>query len=121
MISPSLDPAGGSMNPERWAAAVTWLIQLGAISISIAAVLGLCSWAARGLWRVWRLGRKLNRWLDQALGDKEAGLPSLMDRIESIEGQLADHLEWHSDPRGLPAKPVQPWPNGTLGRPGEKR
>jgi len=61
---------------------------------------------------MWHLGRKLNRWLDQALGDKQAGLPSLMERVESIETKLADHLQWHADPGGRPAKPAPVRPNG---------
>jgi len=61
---------------------------------------------------MWHLGRKLNRWLDQALGDKAAGLPSLMERVESIEDKLAEHLEWHANPGGRPAKAAPPRANG---------
>lgn len=61
---------------------------------------------------MWHLGRKLNRWLDQALGDKEAGLPSLMDRVEAIEDKLDDHLQWHAGPGGRPAKAAPLRPNG---------
>ena len=70
---------------------------------------------------MWHLGRKLNRWLDQALGDKEAGLPSLMERVESIEDKLAEHLEWHSGPSGTPARTVAPRPNGAGGQTPRRR
>jgi len=93
-----------------------WWQNVGIFAATVSGVLALLGWAARGLQRMWHLGRKLNRWLDQALGDKEAGLPSLMERVESIETKLGDHLEWHGDPHAQPARPVQPRPNGSSGQ-----
>jgi hypothetical protein len=89
-----------------------WWQQLGIFLATVSGALALLGWSARGLQRMWHLGRKLNRWLDQALGDKEAGLPSLMERVESIEEKLSDHLEWHGSPNAQPAKATHPRPNG---------
>lgn len=86
--------------------------QLLIVLSTIVAGLAVAGWSARGLRRMWHLGRKLNRWLDQALGDKAAGLPSLMERVEAIETKLDDHLTWHANPGGRPARAALPRPNG---------
>jgi hypothetical protein len=101
---------------------VTWWQQLGLISGTIIAVLTLLGLAARGLLRVWHLARKLNRWLDSVAGDRENGIPSLMDQVEGIRDEqvdikrrLADHLEWHGDPNAQPAaRPAPARPNGGI-------
>lgn len=101
--------------------------QLGIVCGAIIALLAVGSWTARGIRRVWHLMRKVNRLLDQTLGDPVAGKPSLMQRVQSIERtqddirqQLAEHLQWHADPQGQPARSTQPRPNGT-GRPQHRR
>lgn len=87
---------------------------------ALIALVVVASYVARGTRRVWHLMRKVNRLLDQTLGDPTAGKPSLMQRVQSIEQtqdtisqQLAEHLEWHADPKGQPARPTQQRPNGT--------
>jgi hypothetical protein len=88
---------------------------------AIVATLAIIGYAARGLRRMWHLMSKVNRWLDQVLGeparDGQPGRPSLMQRVEAIETKLggvetklADHLDWHADPRGTP--PAHPESNG---------
>ena len=119
---------------------MTWWQQLGLISGTIIAVLTLLGLAAKGIDRMWTRSRKFNRWLDTMAGDKEQGIPSLMERvqsiertqtaiegmqtaimqrIESIEGTQAEmqqdaviHQEWHGGPGGQPARSVHPKPNG---------
>jgi hypothetical protein len=117
-----------------------WWTSLVALSVGLSAVTG-AGWI---LWKVargmWRLGRKLNRFLDQTLGDREAGIPSLMDQVAEVaETQIeqglqlarqaqelaaqgralaaqakahAEHVRWHGDPGGQPAEPSRWRPNG---------
>lgn len=113
--------------PKEWVNTVSlneWQALCGAVLVT-AAVLGLM---VRGLRRMWRLASKVNRWLDQVLGEPADGdkpaRPGLMDRVASIEAAqreqntrltgieatqreqgatLADHVEWHGDPGGGPA------------------
>lgn len=65
---------------------------------------------------MWHLMRKANQWFDQVLGEAPSagnpGRPSLMRRIEQIEAKIDDHLKWHPEPGGRPARPAGPWPNG---------
>ena len=57
---------------------------------------------------------------EQLLGDREHGTPSLMEQLNALAEnqqtqarQLAEHLEWHSDPQGQPAKPARIQPNSS--------
>ena len=105
------------------------LQQLPIILPAAVAGIAVTGWLLRGLRRVWRLMSKTNRWLDQVLGepakDGQPARPSLMARIEQIERQLADHLEWHAKPDGTPAARTPARPNGDwtgrARRPNEER
>jgi hypothetical protein len=65
---------------------------------------------------MWHLLRKVNRLLDQTLGEPAEGnrpaRPSLMERVESIESKLEDHLQWHTSPGSRPATRAPLQPNG---------
>jgi len=65
---------------------------------------------------MWRLGRRVNRFLDQWLGepatDTEPERPGVMKRLTVIETKVDEHLEWHANPGGRPAKTTVPRPNG---------
>lgn len=89
---------------------MAWWQQLVALCVGIAAVLGLLSVLGKWVHRMWSTSRKWNRLLDQMLGDREAGLPSLMDQLSDIRYEqdrqaraLAEHVRWHGDPGGRPA------------------
>ncbi|HEX6968880.1 MAG TPA: hypothetical protein VF174_08760 [Micromonosporaceae bacterium] len=92
---------------------------VGIVSGAILAVLTLASLLYRKLVRpMWRAIRMWTRVAEQLLGDREHGVPSLMDQLQSLaenqmlQGrQLAEHLEWHADPGGQPAGPVRSKPN----------
>jgi hypothetical protein len=67
---------------------------------------------------VWRAIKVFTRLGEQLLGDPERGLPSLMDRLEMLNTaqteqgrKLAEHLEWHGNPAGQPARPSPTRPN----------
>ncbi len=102
------------MSIEAWQA-------LGIVSGSLAAAIVVVTWAAKGLRRMWRLMSKANRWLDQVLGEPaqngQPARPSLMQRVEHIEKQLARHLEWHDNPAGQPARGGQKPVDGRRSRP----
>lgn len=68
---------------------MAWWQQLVALCVGIAAVLGLLSVLGRWAHRMWSTSRKWNRLLDQMLGDREAGLPSLMDQVGDIRDELS--------------------------------
>lgn len=96
------------MSLEDWQA-------LGVVAGALVAVLVVLAWTARGMRRMWHLMRKANRWLDQALGepprDGQPGRPSLMQRVEGLERQVAEvktavdeHQAWHNAPGGRPAR-----------------
>jgi hypothetical protein len=87
----------------------------------------MAGWAARGIRRMWHLGRKANRFFDLMLGeparDGRPARPSMMDRMASVETRLAevqkevaDHKLWHGDPGGKPAAPDLSKPNGPTAR-----
>lgn len=72
--------------------------------------------AIRPMWRSMKLAARL---LEQLVGDPDEGIPSLMDQLASLHQsdmtlarKLDDHLEWHANPGGRPARPVTPRPNG---------
>lgn len=102
------------MTVEDWQA-------IGIVAGSMLAVLTLAGLVYRkGLQPMWRAGRRAyrraNEAVDQILGDKAKGIPSLSDRIAKVEQAQAEHSQWHANPGGQPAKPVQPRPNGQRGR-----
>lgn len=92
------------------------LDQLPIILPTAVAAIAVLGWSARGVRRMWRLMSKANRWLDQVLGEPARdGLParpSLMQRVEHIEKQQAEHVEWHAGRSGAPARPTPARPNG---------
>lgn len=101
------------MNVERWQALG---IICGALLTAIA--LGVYVWkGARGMFR---LVRKINRVLDEWIGDPVTGQKGLLKRVANIETTqaaqteaLERHLDWHGNPGGVPANPVpQRQPNG---------
>jgi len=75
---------------------------------------------------MWRAVKTWTRVAEDLLGDTDRGVPSLMDRLKSLDEsqraladqqtdlgrQLAEHLEWHSGPGGVPASPAPARPNG---------
>jgi len=88
---------------DQWA-------NFGIVCGALVAAVTLAALAWKGIRRMWHLLRKVNRLLDQTLGEppegSRPGRPSLMDRVESIEAKMEEHLL-------LPHLPVpQPRPNG---------
>ncbi len=72
--------------------------------------------AIRPMWRSLKLAARL---VEQLVGDPEEGVPSLMQQLASLHEsdirlarQLDDHLQWHANPGGQPAKPALARPNG---------
>ncbi|HEU4541373.1 MAG TPA: hypothetical protein VFR23_09630 [Jiangellaceae bacterium] len=82
---------------------------LGIVCGAIVAVLTLIGLVyrrvVRPVWRAaWRTIRRLNLVADDLLGDKARKIPSMTERMAALEGKLDDHLSWHNDPRGRPAR-----------------
>jgi hypothetical protein len=68
---------------------------------------------------VFRSMKLAARLLEQLVGDPDDGIPSLMERLARFDAnqsemarKLDDHLEWHANPGGRPAKATGPRPNG---------
>ena len=68
---------------------------------------------------VFRSMKLAARLLEQLVGDPDDGIPSLMERLARFDAnqsemarKLDDHLEWHANPGGRPAKATVPRPNG---------
>ncbi len=94
---------------------------VGIVAGAMLAVLTLAGLVYRkGLQPMWRAGRRAykraNEAVDQILGDKAKGILSLSERIATLEQAQREHSEWHANPAGQPAKPVQPRPNGQRNR-----
>lgn len=77
---------------------------IGVVSGSALALLTLIGLLHRKVVKpMWRAIRMWTRVAEQLLGDKEKGVPSLMDQLNSLAEmqkaqarQLSEHLEWHS-------------------------
>ncbi|HEU4541761.1 MAG TPA: hypothetical protein VFR23_11605 [Jiangellaceae bacterium] len=83
--------------------------QVGTVCVAILAVLTLVGLVYRKVIRpvlraAWRTIRRLNLVADDLLGDKARKIPSMTERMAALEGKLDDHLSWHNDPRGRPAR-----------------
>lgn len=98
---------------------MAWWQQLVAICVGLTAVLTLLGVLGRWIRRMWGIARKLNRLLDQMLGDRSVSppLPSLMDQLADVRVEqsrlasaLAEHVRWHGDPGGRPAAYVYDGP-----------
>lgn len=103
-----------SVSLEDWQA-------LGIICGALLALFGLVGLVyrkvVRPVWRAaWRTIRRLNQVADDLLGDETKGIPSMTQRMAIHEQMLAEHLEWHGSPRGVPARPATPGPNTTRRR-----
>jgi hypothetical protein len=94
-----------------------------AVGIVCGALLALLTLAGlvyrKGIRPMWRSMKLAARLLEQLVGDPEEGIPSLMDQLATLQRsdaemarKLDDHLEWHANPGGRPAKAVPPRPNG---------
>lgn len=101
------------MTLDQWQA-------LGIVCGSILAALTLVTLvyrkAVQPMWRTFKLGARL---IEQLVGDRDTGVPSLMDRLAhldanqaAVQRQLDEHLRWHASPGGRPAKLVPGKPNG---------
>jgi hypothetical protein len=78
------------MRLDQWQA-------LGIVSGSLVALLTLTGLLYRWVVRpVFRLIKRLNAWLDSVNGDRGNGVPSLLDRVKSIEQKQQEHLDWHA-------------------------
>jgi hypothetical protein len=89
------------------------LQQLGIASGALLALIGLGIYAWKGARGVFRLLRKINRVLDEWIGDPATGQKGLIKRVANIETTqaaqteaLERHLDWHGNPGGAPANPV---------------
>ena len=94
---------------------------LGIVCGALLALFGLIGllWrkVVRPVWRAaWRTIRRLNQVADDLLGDEVKGIPSMTQRMAAHERMLAEHLAWHGDPRGAPARPAPGAPNSTSRR-----
>lgn len=105
------------MNLDQWQAIG---IVCGAL-IALITLLGLLR--RKVLQPMWRSMKLAARLLEQLTGDPEAGVPSLMEQLANLHQsdvtltkKLDDHLEWHANPGGRPAKAVPPQTNGRPGR-----
>jgi hypothetical protein len=76
---------------------MTWWQQFVALCVGLTAVLALLGVLAKWGHRVWSTSRKFNRLLDQMLGDKEAGLPSLMDQLGEIREEQDRQAAWQAE------------------------
>lgn len=95
------------MRLDQWAA-------LGIVCGALLSLLGLIGVLYRWVVRpVFRVIKRLNDWLDTVNGDREKGIPSLVERVKSIEQKQQEHLNWHTGG----TKPNGPRPS-TGGRPG---
>jgi hypothetical protein len=105
------------MRLEDWQA-------IGIVSGALIALISLVGLLHRKLVRpMWRAIKMWTKVAEQLLGDKDRGIPSLMEQLNTLaenqmaQGrQLAAHLEWHAEPGGQPAAPVRPGPNSTPAR-----
>jgi len=110
------------MSVEDWQA-------VGIVCGALLAVLTLLGLLYRKLvLPMWRAIRMWTKVAEQLLGDKERGVPSLMEQLNALaenqvaQGQqLAEHLEWHANPGGHPASPARPKPNSGPSRPAPRR
>lgn len=101
------------MTIEDWQA-------VGIVSGALLALLSLAGLVYRKVIRpMWRSLKLAARLIEQLVGDPDEGVPSLMDQLAalrqsdaSLARKLDDHLEWHANPGGRPAKAVLPRPNG---------
>lgn len=69
---------------------------LGIVCGSLIALLTLVGLISRWVVRpVWRTLRRLNEVADQLLGDKVKKIPSMTERMTTLETKLDEHLTWH--------------------------
>jgi hypothetical protein len=88
---------------EQWQA-------LGVVCGSLIALLTLVGLIYRWVVRpVWRTLRRLNEVADQLLGDKVRKIPSMTERMASLEQTFGEHLQQHQvyDRTNGPARPVR--------------
>lgn len=87
---------------EEWQAVG---VVCGAI-LAVAALMGLIyRGVVRPVWRAaWRTIKRLNLVADDLLGDSAKKIPSMTQRMAALERKLDDHLSWHADPKGRPAR-----------------
>jgi hypothetical protein len=110
----------GSATPKRWPTVhlEDWQA-LGIVCGALLALLALVGTLARKVVRpMWRFLRSATQLVEQLTGDKDKGVPSLMDRLEMLNNnqteqgrRLSEHLEWHGNPGGQPARPTPTRPN----------
>jgi len=97
------------MSLDRWQA-------LGVVCGSLIALLTLIGLLYRWVVRpVWRTLRRLNEVADQLLGDKAKRIPSMTERMTTLETKLDEHLAWHqprdrSNGQTAPARPPRRTP-----------
>lgn len=75
---------------------LTQFAALGVICGGLLSLLGLLA----GIWRwlivpTWRLFQHLDKLANELLGDPDEGVPSMMDRMATLENRLAEHQQWH--------------------------
>jgi hypothetical protein len=78
---------------------LTW----GAWSVAILAIAGVLVLLSKVVRFVFRLARRAGKFFDQWFGDREAGVPSMPERMAQVTDQLMqqghrldEHLTWHS-------------------------
>jgi hypothetical protein len=94
--------------------------EIGYVSAALIAALSLVGLLYRKLVRpMWRAIKMWTKVAEQLLGDKERGVPSLMEQLNSLAEnqkaqarQLTEHLDWHSQ-TARPNHAVPPPPRRT--------
>lgn len=85
---------------------------LGIVCGSLIAAMTLIGLLYRWVVRpVWRTLRRLNEVADALLGEParegRPAVPSMMDRMKSLERQLDEHLAWHHPPKANSPAPLR--------------
>jgi DNA anti-recombination protein RmuC len=87
---------------------VTGLEQAAIVLGVLIALLTAIGLIAKGLRAVWRTLRRANQYFDEVNGDRERGIPSMAERVRTIEQDLRAHTENHNPPmsanRGRPVR-----------------
>jgi hypothetical protein len=68
------------------------------------------------LWQ-WRFGDEIKATMERIEARMKRDMERLEARMERIEAKQDDHLEWHTQPGGRPAKATPLRPNGPSSTP----
>lgn len=88
------------MHLQTWAA-------VGIVAGAILAVLGVVAVAIRAARALFRTLKKLDVLADDLLGDTARNMPSIVERVRTLDGKLNDHINWHNPPASNSVTPAR--------------